>query len=301
MKVILDVDPGIDDAIALLIALNSATNIAGITTVHGNVEVEKTTWNVVRILQALDKQITVARGASKPLVKRPVHSKHIHGNDGLGNCKLPVEKARTSVLNVKEFWQNILPVSRKREITIVATGPLTNIAALLEKYQSYSNKIEKIILMGGVYGLVKSVRGNVTPLAEFNIYCDPEAADIVFNSGVSVDAVGLDVAGHPDCVINENTLNAIRNLKGRSAEIAFNLLSYPVSRYKFFSIYDAFAIARLLRPAMFSTVSCKVTVDKFGKHRGRCAVAMNEGNVNVCSSVNSKEFAKFVIHGLSKS
>lgn len=298
MKVILDMDPGIDDAIAFLIALNSSKlDILGVTTVSGNVAIEKTTYNALRILEAVGKKTVVAKGASRPLFKRPIHSGKIHGSDGLGNSDL--KTTSTSVLDAQTFLRDTLFTHRKKAITILATGPLTNIALLLDREPSLVNKLDKIVLMGGVYGMVRNVRGNVSPYAEFNVYCDPEAADLIFNSGAKIDAVGLDVTMHPECAIDEITLNAIGRLKEKSAIVASKMLSYPVSRHKIFHLHDVFALARLLKPNMFKTVNCMVNVNKFGKFRGRCVTTMKKGNVNVCSYVDPSMFNKFVINGLS--
>ncbi len=299
MKALLDMDPGIDDAVTLLIALNSSElEILGVTTVSGNVDVDKATYNVLRILDAVGKKITVAVGAQKPLFKRPIHSAHIHGSDGLGNSDLKARKRR--VLDVQTFLHNAISTHKRKEISLLATGPLTNIALLLDKEPSLAHKLDKIVLMGGVYGTVKNVRGNVSPSAEFNIYCDPEAADIVFNSNAKIDAVGLDVTMHPECAIDRTAFNAIGRLKGKSAEIASKILSYPIARYKIFHLHDVFALARLLEPDMFKTVNCRVSVNKFGKFRGRCVTTLKNGNVNVCSEVDPHMFTEFVMRGLKQ-
>lgn len=292
-------DPGIDDALTLLMALNNPElEILGITTVSGNVDVDKSTYNVLRILDATRKKVGVAKGANKPLFKRPVHAEHIHGSDGLGNSDLKTKE--TSVPDARKFLHDIISTHKRKEISILATGPLTNIALMIDKDSPSLSKINKIVIMGGVYGLVKNIRGNVSPYAEFNVYYDPEAAEIVFNSGVTIDAVGLDVTMHPDCAIDKTALDAIGNLKGKSANIASKMLSYPVKRYRIFHPHDVFALARLLHPSMFKTTNCRVNVNKFGKFRGRCVLTLEEGNVNVCSSIDAPLFTKFVMDELRR-
>lgn len=296
MKAILDMDPGIDDAVALLIAVNNPMlDVLGVTSVHGNVDVDTTTNNVLRILDYIGKNVPVAKGASRPLFKRPIHSKHVHGDDGLGNLDLDAKSK--CKLESQAFFHDILTTHRKKDVNVLATGPLTNIGLLFDNEPSLARRINKIVLMGGVYGITRNVRGNVSPYAEFNIYCDPEAADIVLNSGIDVDAVVLDVTTRPEYAIGKTALNAISKLKGKCAAVASKMLSYPVSRYKIFHLHDVFALARLLQPDMFETMNCRVTVDKFGKFRGRCVVTVKNGNVNVCSSVKPK-FKKFLIDGL---
>ncbi len=299
MKTILDMDPGIDDAVALLIALNSSKlDILGITTVSGNVDVNKATYNVLRLLSAAGKKITVASGAQRPLFKRPIHAEHIHGSDGLGNSDLQARKLH--VLDAQKFFTDVLSSSKKKEISVVATGPLTNIALFLDKDPSLVHKLDRIVLMGGVYGMAKNIRGNVSPNAEFNVYCDPEAASIVFNSGAKIDAVGLDVTMTLECAIDIISLNAISKIRGKGAKIAGKILSYPVSKYRIFHLHDVFALACLLKPSIFKTINCRVSINKFGKFRGRCVTTLKEGNVNVCSSVDPALFTKFVMNGFRK-
>jgi len=220
--------------------------------------------------------------------------------DGLGNSDLKASKTKTDVQDAQKFLHDTLSMHKRKEVNILATGPLTNVALFLDKDPSLMNKINKIVLMGGVYGIVRNVYGNVSPYAEFNFYCDPEAADIVFNSRIKIDAVGLDVTTSQECVINKIVLNAISKIRGKSAKIASKILSYPVARYKNFQLHDVFALARLVQPDMFKTTNGRVSIDKFGKFRGRCVVTLKEGNVDICSNVNTAMFTKFVMDGLRK-
>ncbi|MEM2761125.1 MAG: nucleoside hydrolase [Nitrososphaerales archaeon] len=296
MKVILDMDPGIDDAVALLIALNSAAlDILGVTTVNGNVNVDKATYNALRIVDFMGKKITVAKGACKPLLRKPIHSEHIHGRDGLGDANLRTESK--CLIDAQTFFHDMLTTHKKREISILATGPLTNIALLLSR-EPLAHRLHKIVFMGGVYNIVRNVLGNVSPCAEFNVYCDPEAADLVFNSNVQIDAVGLDVTTCTECAIDSKVLAMIEKIRGKNALIASELLRFPVSRYKIFHIHDVYALAGLLHPTMFKTINCNVIVDKSGKFRGRCIILRRKGNVNVCLRVSPKRFIKFVLSGL---
>jgi len=301
MKVILDMDPGIDDAVALLIALNNPKlNVLAVTTVSGNVDVNKSTYNALRIIDAMRKKTVVARGASKPLFKRAIHAEHIHGRDGLGNSNIQRPKSKPSKLDAQKLFQDLIKTHKKKELSIIATAPLTNIALLLDSEPSIANKLNKIVLMGGVYGAAKNSRGNVTPYAEFNFYCDPEAADMVFGSGAKIEAAGLDVTMHPKCAVDKGALDAISKLKGKAASIASRILAYPILRYNIFHLHDVFAVACLLQPKMFKMIDCMVRVDKFGKFRGRCATTLKKGNVKVCSSVDHQKFVQFVLQGLKQ-
>jgi inosine-uridine nucleoside N-ribohydrolase len=301
MKVILDMDPGIDDAVALLIALHSPElEILAVTTANGNVDVNSSTYNALRIIEAVGKKVPIAKGASKPLFKPLVHSRQIHGRDGLGNSDLPPPRMKESRFRALNLIETLVQTHRKKEITIVATAPLTNIAILLEMEPAMANTLDKIVLMGGMYGVVKNARGNTTPYAEFNFYCDPEAAHIVLNSGAKVIAAGLDVTMNSKCAIRRDMLEKIRMLGGRAAEIAAKILTYQVHRYGLSHIHDVFAVAALLHPRMFKFVDCRVSVDDSGTSRGRCVTAMKKDHVKVCSRVDHNRFANFVLEGLKQ-
>ncbi len=301
MKIILDMDPGIDDAVALLIALNNPKlNVLAVTAANGNVNVNRSAYNALRIIEAAGKRVIVAAGAGKPLFKPPIHATHVHGEDGLGNSNLPEPKIKPSALNAVMLIENLVKTHKKKELTIVATAPLTNIATLLYREPSIAKKFDKIVLMGGMYGVAKGAVGNVTSYAEFNFYCDPEAADIVLNSGVSVMAAGLDVTMNFKCAAGKSMLRKISMLGGRTAETASKILAYPVHRYGIFHLHDVFAVASLLQPNMFRTVNCMVSVEKYGKFRGRCVTTLKKDHVKVCSSVDHKRFMKFVLEGLKQ-
>ncbi|MFQ5970074.1 MAG: nucleoside hydrolase [Nitrososphaerales archaeon] len=299
MKVIFDMDPGIDDAIALLIALNNPKlNVLAVTTVSGNVDVDKSTRNALRIIDAMGKNTVVARGASKPLFKRAIHAEHVHGRDGLGNSNIPRPKSNPSKLGAQKLFQDLIKTHKKKELSIIATAPLTNIALLLDTEPSVANRLDKIVLMGGVYGVAKNARGNITPFAEFNFYCDPEAANMVLSSGAKIEASGLDVTMNPKCAVDKGALDTIRKLKGKAASITSRILTYPISRYKIFHLLDVFAVACLLQPKMFKIIDCMVRVDRFGKFRGRCVTTLKKGNVKVCSGVDQQKFVQFVLQGV---
>ncbi len=294
-------DPGIDDAVALLIALhNPELEILAVTTANGNVDVNTSTCNALRIIEAVGKKVPVAKGASKPLFKPFVHSRHIHGRDGLGNSALPKPRMKESRFRALNLIETLVQTHRKKEITIVATAPLTNVAIILEMEPTMANTLDKIVLMGGMYSVVKNARGNTTPYAEFNFYCDPEAANIVLNSGASVIAAGLDVTMNSKCAVRKDMLTKISMLGGRAAEIATKILTYQVHRYGLSHIHDVFAVASLLHPSMFKYVDCKVSVQDSGTFRGRCITTMKKDHVKVCSHVDHNRFVNFVLEGLKQ-
>jgi len=197
--IILDCDPGHDDAIALLLALGSPElNLLGVTTVSGNQTLEKTTANAIRVLDHVGRdEVPVAAGADRPLVRDRHVAAEVHGETGLDGPDLP-PPARAPEKTHAIDWIAMTLISRPDPVTLVPTGPLTNIALFLARYPELVARVERIVLMGGAVG-----EGNVTPAAEFNIWADPEAAHRVFTSGIDLTMVGLDVThqallGPPD-------------------------------------------------------------------------------------------------------
>lgn len=191
MKVLFDVDTGVDDAFALLYALlKPEYEIVGITTVCGNVEASLAAENTLKILDLADApDIPVVKGADAPLKARwEGRVRSIHGDNGLGNIHLPASR-RTLTREDPSDFQMRLAEKYRGELVLITLGPLTNIARTLEKYPEFSKKIKKMIMMGGTL----SMRGNVSPVGEANVVGDPESCDAVFLSGMDITTVGLDV------------------------------------------------------------------------------------------------------------
>jgi inosine-uridine nucleoside N-ribohydrolase len=182
VPIVLDCDPGHDDAIALLLALASPeVELLGVTTVHGNQTLDKTTENALRVLELVGRaDVPVARGAERPLVRDLHVAAHVHGDSGLDGPELPAATAAPIQQSAVDF----LAEHVTGEVVLVAVGPLTNVAQALER----GVRPQRIVVMGGAIG-----EGNMTPAAEFNIWADPEAAQQVFRSGVPVTMIGLDV------------------------------------------------------------------------------------------------------------
>jgi len=188
-KIILDCDPGIDDALAIVYAVGSPElDLVGITTVAGNVSLEKTTNNALRVRDYLGASaVPVVAGSAKPLLRPPLSAEHVHGDNGLGWAELPPPVAAVRPGQASDFIIETV-LTAPGEITLVAVGPLTNIALALLREPALATHVRDFVIMGG-----SSSRGNVTPAAEFNIASDPEAASIVFSAGWTVTMVGLDV------------------------------------------------------------------------------------------------------------
>src|SRR5438876_3998340 len=181
-RFILDCDPGHDDAIALLLALGSPElELLGVTTVSGNQTLEKTTANAIRVLDHVGRtDVPVAAGAPRPLVRERQTAGEVHGETGLDGPDLPAASRDADRLHAIDWMARAITAAAE-PVTLVPTGPLTNIALLLARYPELESRVERIVLMGGAIG-----EGNVTPAAEFNIWVDPEAAHRVFESGIDL-------------------------------------------------------------------------------------------------------------------
>jgi inosine-uridine nucleoside N-ribohydrolase len=270
----MDVDTGIDDAIAIMMALQSPDiEIIGITTVSGNVTARSAASNTLRILRVMDKEskIPVVIGASMPLSKKIVRAEDIHGKKGLGNIYLPCNPAYLQKRrNVSDFISEMLANYGRNEVSLVATGPLTNLARLIIDNSSITRSLSKICIMGGAFGFASKIYGNITKHAEFNFYCDPKAAKIVMNHAYAgaarLNIVGLDVTD-AYLRINEDFISRLSDKKcekrkkeryysnGGNNEkvpaIVKSLLHYPLAKFGKFDLPDVFAIAMLERPALF--------------------------------------------------
>src|SRR2546426_10720650 len=189
-RIILDTDPGIDDALALFLALASPElQLEAITTVSGNVHVDLTTRNALTLLELAGRtDIPVARGCDRPLSRQPVFAEYVHGQNGLGGVELPEPQLQPVGQHAVDLIIERV-MAAPREITLVPIGPLTNIALALRKEPRIAEHVREVVIMGGAL----RVPGNVTPEAEFNIYADPHAAHIVFHAGWPIRLVSLDV------------------------------------------------------------------------------------------------------------
>ena len=256
--VILDCDPGHDDAIALLLALASPElQLLGVTTTYGNQTLEKTTANALRVLELAGRtDVGVAAGAAAPLERELVVAAHVHGESGLDGPKLPAPTATPSSMDAVSFISELVR-SAPRPVTLVPTGPLTNIARYLDAHGT--NGIERIVLMGGAVA-----EGNFTPAAEFNIWCDPEAAARVFSSGLDVTMIGLDVT-HKAILgpAVEERLRAAGPIGVFVAELIVFFSRYHAQTYGWDGapIHDAVAVAHLIRPGLVQTKHRNVEIE----------------------------------------
>lgn len=260
-KVVWDMDPGIDDALALILALKSPeVQVLGITTVAGNAPVEMTGANARCILEFLNEGgIPVAMGAANPLNHPLEDALSYHGPDGLGECGL---SSPLTPLYPAKAWDFLarLVLDAPGELTLVATGPLTNVAYAFELHAELPELLARLVLMGGAYDLTPYGKGNRTPFAEFNIWQDPEAAHAVFNSGANIFAVGLDVSMDPAACLNSQHLEQIRTGRTPAAHLAAQLVEYEVKYHGCCRMHDPLTLAALLDASLLDFTSAEVEV-----------------------------------------
>jgi inosine-uridine nucleoside N-ribohydrolase len=264
-RVIIDTDTGVDDALALLFAMRSTElKIEAITAVAGNVPLELTLPNALRMVEIAGRtDIPVAAGAKVPLVRRLVTAAYAHGENGLGGAIFPEPKIKPVAEPAAEFIRQIV---RKYpgEVTLIPVGPLTNIATALNLDSRLASMVRGIVLMGGSLS-----GGNITPAAEFNIYVDPEAARIVFQSGIPVTMVGLDVTRMTSLTEDHvRVLEAAQNpVSQAAAKIARNAINHNRERGFLVgpNMHDSLAVAGFIDPSLLKLKEYYVDVETSGE------------------------------------
>ncbi|MFP4457281.1 MAG: nucleoside hydrolase [Clostridia bacterium] len=301
-KIIIDCDPGHDDAIAIMLALahKDKLRVELITTIGGNQTLSKVTKNALRILEFLGKNIPVASGVDRPLVRPLRVAPEAHGESGMDGPILP-EPTKEALPNAIEEMVKVIKNS-KEKITLVPIGPLTNIALLIKTHPEVIENIEMISFMGGGINV-----GNVTSAAEFNIYVDPEAADIVFNSGIPLVMSGLDVTNK--AYILEEEYRKISS-RGKVSNLVSELLDFysiygKMHGYIGNAMHDPCAIAYLIKPELFSSKDyyIKVILDSV-ECRGMTLADKRpkpeeESNIKVLLEVDREQFRDLLFDSLA--
>jgi inosine-uridine nucleoside N-ribohydrolase len=270
--VIIDCDPGHDDAIALLLAVASPElDILGVTTVAGNTTLDKTTRNALTVLELAGRpEIPVAMGAAVPITRDLVVAEYVHGKSGMDGPVLAPPSTEPVSAPATEFMARTIRNSPE-PVTLIPTGPLTNIGLLLRDHPDVTDNIAAITFMGGAAEI-----GNVTPNAEFNIYVDPEAAEIVVSSGLPVTMIGLEVTHQ--ALFGDQEADALRG-RGRAATFVAELLDFFVANHpRTYStpgapVHDVVAVAHVIDPTLVATERCGLRIDTGdGLGRGRTVV-----------------------------
>lgn len=261
--IILDCDPGQDDAMAILLALASAEEIdlLGITAVAGNVPLELTQTNARKICELAGRtDMPVFAGCSRPILRKLVTAEYVHGKTGLDGTDLPAPTMPLQEAHAVDFIVDTVMARPEGAVTLCPIGPLTNVALAMVKQPAIIPRLREIVLMGGAMA-----EGNTTPAAEFNIYVDPHAARVVFESGVPITMLGLDVTHQ--ALVTEDRLAAIRDLDTPVTNAVVGLLDffnrYDRERYAIpgAPLHDPCVIAYLLKPELFEGRDCHVAVE----------------------------------------
>ena len=278
----MDCDPGHDDAIAILFAAQHC-DILGITTVSGNVPLERTQFNARITAQILGLDLPIYAGADRPLLIEPLHAEFIHGESGLAGPKLPELCYSLEEQHAVDFIVETLRAHP--DCYLVPTGPLTNIALALRKAPDIAQRVRAISLMGGGVGF-----GNVTSTAEFNIYADPEAADIVFRSGARLLMCGLNLTHQ--YMFYPADIAKVRAIGNRAAQFTADLLDFFSDMYakRFFGrkegpLHDPCAVMAISHPELFGFEARHVAIELTGQHT-RGMTVVDERGLEVAAPVN---------------
>jgi purine nucleosidase len=306
--IIIDCDPGQDDALAILLALASPEDleVLAVTAVAGNVPLALTQKNARKIVELAGRgDVPVFAGCERPLVRLPVTAEHVHGRTGLDGADLPEPAVPLAPGHAVDAIVDLVQGRPAGTVTICPVGPLTNVASALTKAPDIARRIRQIVLMGGAIG-----EGNITPSAEFNIYVDPHAARIIFEAGIPIVMHGLDVTHQ--ALVTPDRLAAIRSLDTPVSRAVAGLLEF----YNIFDqtrrgrsgapLHDPCAIAWLLRPDLFSARECHVAIETEGELTlGRTVVDWSgrhgrQPNASVIHAVDADGFFALLIERLAR-
>ena len=296
IPLLIDCDPGHDDAIALLLALASPeVELLGVTTVYGNQTLEKTTANALRVLELAGKgDIPVAAGEDRPRERDLVVAAHVHGESGLDGPVLPEPTGRPVDAHAVDFLAERIVDGA----VLVPTGPLTNVALLLERHPDAAARLGEIVLMGGAIA-----EGNMTPAAEFNVWANPEAAQAVLHSGLDVTMVGLEVTHR--ALLTSDHAEALRSTGTVGAFVAdlvefFKRYHEETYGWDGAPIHDAVAVAEVIQPGLVTTRLRNVEVETVSELcRGRTVVDLwkrtdREPNARVGVGVDAEAFFRLL-------
>jgi len=302
-RIILDTDPGVDDALAFMLAFASPElSVEAVTTVAGNVSHEKGHRNAKQLLEFIGRtDVPVCAGAERPLLRETRNAEEFHGKTGLGDATLPEPKMRTDPRNATQVIHQKVDELGK-DLTLIAIGPLTNIAAAVLRDPSLPGAVNGLVIMGGAFGLTPYGVGNANAVAEFNVWHDPEAARIVFNSGIPMVCAGLDTTTHPEYRMSPAMFDAILAKGTKRARLIDDLCGSIVRRFNGFSLHDPMAVAYAADPTIFRTERHRVDVETAGElTRGMTVVdrrrfhrAQGPANAEIIVEADAARFHKLI-------
>ena len=293
-RIIIDTDPGTDDAIALIAALNSPElDVLALTTVTGNASLEDATRNALGLLACLSRpDIPVYVGADTPLVGKFVFAENYHGPGGM-TTPLPEPESVPSPVPAERYMRDAARDS-DGDLTIVALGPLTNVALAIQNEPDIMNRVKEIFVMGGAV----EVGGNVTPYAEFNIYDDPRAANVVFDSGIPITLVGLDVCERVAFGLSNSDWRAGTSTGERLAARIMEGWFEIHPEYDRYVLCDPLTIAAAIAPDLLTYRRAKVTVGESGEQKGRTRAEYDAGDIKVAVDVDVERTRQLVLDRL---
>lgn len=293
-KIIIDTDPGTDDAIALIAALNSPElDVTALTTVTGNASLEDATRNAFGLLTALSRSdIPVYVGADTPLIGKFEFAENYHGPGGM-TTQLPESESAPGPIPAERYIRDVARDS-DGDLTIIALGPLTNVALAIRREPDITGRIEEIFVMGGAV----EVSGNITPYAEFNIYDDPRAANIVFDSGIPVTLVGLDVCERVAFGLTESDWRSGTSAGERLAKRIIEGWFQIHPEHDRYVLCDPLTVAAAISPDLLAYRRARITVDEDGEQKGRTRAEYDTGDVRVAVDVDTERASQLVMDRL---
>jgi purine nucleosidase len=317
-KIILDCDPGHDDAIAILLAAgNPNIDLLGITTVSGNHNVENTTRNALSVCTAYGIKVPVAKGSSVPMISEQVLAIEIHGETGLDGPELPPASFELDKRHAIDFIIDTVMEHEPRTVTLVPVGPWTNIGMAIRKEPRIIDRVKRVVGMGGAY-----TRGNITPAAEFNIYADAEAADVVFRADWDVTMVGLDLT-QTQALATPELQDRVRAVGGPMAKFILDIWEFIATTHggllqiAYPAIHDACCVAALIDPAIMTTEKADIRVETAGRwtkgmtvcnfekmggmhHFGGTAGEQTDFRHNVAMKLDHPKFCDLIVDALER-
>jgi inosine-uridine nucleoside N-ribohydrolase len=305
-KVMIDCDVGVDDALALILAFHSPElDVKAVTGVNGNVPLEQVFENIQKVLSLIQPKSKplIAKGADRPLKGETVYAHSVHGKDGLGGAKIERKEG-------EEWWQFYpgpaddliirMACQYPDEMTLIAIGPLTNLALALQRDRRGMGKLKEIAIMGGAV----RKKGNITPYAEFNIFSDPSAAKIVLESGLPITLVPLDVTQQVS-LIPQWMEERVKLIKNRFSKFVIEATGYDFTRHQFrnkelIHLHDPLAVGVVIDHTLVREERLSIDVEtQEGEHYGKTSETKDGPRIEVCLGVNAKEFLELFLSRLA--
>lgn len=283
-SIILDTDPGIDDAVAMVVlARECARNILLLYTTYGNTSLENASDNALAILSLLNEDIPVIKGAARPLNPDYQNADYIHGSNGLGGIALP--EAKGSAIQTDAMFTVYQAIIACETVDYITLGPLTNLAELIKHYPDVTDHIDRVVSMGGGIGM-----GNVTKFAEFNIHCDAESANYVIDHVKSFALVPLNVTSK--VAFSPHIIDAVGKIGTPLAKFMQEILTVNYNNCVSYgeagsTMHDSVAVLYYLYPELFNTKNCSITVDE-GAHYGETIISADSGNVTLVTECSAE-------------